>query len=112
MLKYLERDLSDRMLCHFGENQLAKLGKQGCGKSQQTVANDQGNRHDKQSLSRVRWHIKLVDQILEQDGNAQVGKLGRHQARNGQRETELVFEQVGKELSNDLPVCLAVLMGG
>ena len=109
MLKNLERDLSYGMLRDAREKQFTQLCKQRRRKSQQSVPDDQCDRHDQQRACGVVSNIQSVDHVLEHDRDAQVGKFSGEQTGHGQCNAQLVFHQIGQQVTNNAPVASLTL---
>ena len=62
-----------------------------------------------QSLGLVVWVLaEAVDNMLEQEGPADAGRLGQHQAADSYGDTQLILEQIGPDNGKYLPAYFAL----
>ena len=75
-----------------------------CVKTQQAVGHDQAERNHQQHIGDIDVDVERVDQVLEQDGNAKIGKLGRDEAKNRERNPAAILKQVRQQIPDHFPV--------
>jgi hypothetical protein len=95
----LERHLADGALGDAGEKEFAKFGKQRGRKAEGAVENEQHHRQ-RQYLVGQR---EPVDQLLEDDGNADIGDLGPDEAGERDQHAETIGPEIGEEEAQRLP---------
>jgi hypothetical protein len=102
MAEGLQRDRAHRALRDLGEQILAKLGERRRRKPQCPVGREQPERQHQRLGARNRG--QPIDDLLQHQRNADIGKLGRDQAAEREQHAALVREQIGQQRADRLPV--------
>ena len=107
MAEYLERDGTHRALRHLGEQEFAQLGEQRRRKAQRAVGGKQ--RQWQNELGRSR---QAIDDLLQHQRHADIGELGRDEARQRQEDAAPVGEQIRQQRAHRAPVAPKSAIGG
>mmetsp|Transcript_16529 Transcript_16529/g.64517 ORF Transcript_16529/g.64517 Transcript_16529/m.64517 type:complete len:491 (-) Transcript_16529:421-1893(-) len=102
--EHLQRDAARRALGGLGEDQLAQLGEQRGRQPQAAVGQQQAQRHHQQGLGLPGFEVQRIDQMLEQQGHADIAELGAHHEGQGQADPPAVAPQVRQKAADGAPV--------
>ena len=84
----------------FANRNSRKLGEDGRRQAQQAVRDEQRERHEQHG----RGLVEAVDDLLQEQRHADVGRLGEHEARDRRQHAALVLPQVRQERADRRPV--------
>ena len=91
-----------RSLSHSGEDDFSQLGEQRRRESQSTVGTEQSKGYENDGC--ISGARQCVNEILEDQRNANVGDLGRDQAGEGEDNPPFPCPEVRQQGTNGLPV--------
>jgi hypothetical protein len=109
MAEGLQGDGPHRALGDLGKEEFAQFGECRRGQAQRPVGDEQPYRQ-RQHVTLRTWS-EAVDDLLENDRNADVGDLGRDQAAECEGDAALVGQQVRQQGSNRLPITTRAARG-
>ena len=98
--EHLERDRPHRALGDLREQELAQLGEERRRQPQRPVRDQQRKRHDQQR----RFAVEAVDDLLQQQRDADVGDLRHHEARERRSHPPAVGPEVRQQAADRAPV--------